>query len=119
MELFLSQILNGLAIGQVYALIALGFSLIFGVANIINFAQGSLFMLGAFVAFSGLTVGLPLPVAAALSIGVVSLLSLSLERVTLRPLVGSSYMAPFLSTLAIRTEEHTSELQSLMRISYA
>ncbi|MFM9709809.1 ABC transporter permease subunit, partial [Streptomyces galilaeus] len=46
MELFLSQILNGLAIGQVYALIALGFSLVFGVANIINFAQGALFMLG-------------------------------------------------------------------------
>ena len=46
-ELFFSQILNGLAIGQVYALIALGFSLVFGVSNLINFAQGALFMLGA------------------------------------------------------------------------
>ena len=67
MELFLSQILNGLVIGQVYALIALGFCLVFGVSNLINFAQGALFMLGAFLAFSGVTVlGLPLPAAAIL-----------------------------------------------------
>ena len=47
-ELLLSQILNGVVIGAVYALIALGFTLVFGVANIINFAQGALLMLGAF-----------------------------------------------------------------------
>ncbi|MGQ4273803.1 ABC transporter permease [Terrihabitans sp. B22-R8] len=103
MELFLSQVLNGLAIGQVYALIALGFSLIFGVANIINFAQGSLFMLGAFVAFTGVNAGLPLPAAAALSIVTVTLIGLVVERVALRPLAGAAYIAPFLSTLAIAT----------------
>ena len=69
LELFASQILNGLAIGQVYALIALGFSLVFGVSNLINFAQGALFMLGAFIAFTGVTVlHLPLPAAAVLSV---------------------------------------------------
>lgn len=104
MELFLSQILNGLAIGQVYALIALGFSLVFGVANIINFAQGALFMLGAFIAYSAITwFGLPLVPAAAVSVVIVAILGLLLERIALRPLIGAPYVAPFLSTLAIST----------------
>ncbi|GAA4338300.1 ABC transporter permease [Pigmentiphaga soli] len=102
LELFASQILNGLAIGQVYALIALGFSLVFGVSNVINFAQGALFMLGAFIAFSGVTaLHLPLPAAALLSIAAVTLLGVLLERVALRPLENAPYVAPVLSTLAI------------------
>lgn len=102
MELFLSQILNGVAIGQVYALIALGFSLVFGVSNLINFAQGALFMLGAFFAFSGVvSFGLPLPVAATLSVALVTLLGMLLERIALRPLQDAAYIAPLLSTLAL------------------
>ncbi|WP_017523138.1 ABC transporter permease [Pusillimonas noertemannii] len=101
-ELFFSQVLNGLAIGQVYALIALGFSLVFGVSNLINFAQGALFMLGAFFAFSGVTwLGLPLPVAAVGSIALVTVLGIVLEGVALRPLENGPYIAPVLSTLAI------------------
>lgn len=101
-ELFFSQVLNGLAIGQVYALIALGFSLVFGVSNLINFAQGALFMLGAFFAFSGVTwLGLPLPVAAIGAIALVTLLGVLLEGMALRPLENGPYIAPVLSTLAI------------------
>ncbi|MGB3070747.1 MAG: ABC transporter permease [Ottowia sp.] len=102
LELFISQIVNGLAIGQVYALIALGFSLVFGVANLINFAQGALFMLGAFIAFTGVTVlHLPLAAAAVLSVVAVTLLGMLLERLALRPLENAPYIAPVLSTLAI------------------
>jgi branched-chain amino acid transport system permease protein len=102
MELFFSQVLNGIVIGQVYALIALGFSLVFGVANIINFAQGALFMLGAFFAFSAITwFGWPLGIAALASILLVAGLGLVLERVALRPLIGAAAIAPLLSTLAI------------------
>lgn len=101
-ELFFSQVLNGLAIGQVYALIALGFSLVFGVSNLINFAQGALFMLGAFFAFTGVTwLGLPLVVAALISIALVTLLGVLLESVALTPLANGPYIAPVLSTLAI------------------
>lgn len=101
-ELFFSQLLNGLAIGQVYALIALGFSLVFGVSNLINFAQGALFMLGAFFAFSGVTwLGLPLVAAALLSVCLVTVLGMLLERVALRPLENGPWVAPVLSTLAI------------------
>lgn len=101
-ELFFSQILNGLAIGQVYALIALGFSLVFGVSNLINFAQGALFMLGAFFAFTGVVwLGWPLPVAAVVSVLLVSGLGVLLERLALRPLANGPFIAPVLSTLAI------------------
>lgn len=98
---FFSQILNGLVIGNVYALVAIGFSLIFGVTNLINFAQGSLLMLGAMLAFTGVQAGLPLVAAAALSIVVTSGLGMLIERVALRPLENAPFLAPLLSTLAI------------------
>lgn len=102
MELFFSQVLNGLVIGQVYALIALGFAMVFGVANIINFAQGALFMLGAFLAFTAINwFGLPLVPAAVISVILVAALGALLERVALRPLSGASAIVPLLSTLAI------------------
>jgi branched-chain amino acid transport system permease protein len=101
-ELFFSQLLNGLAIGQVYALIALGFSLVFGVSNLINFAQGALVMLGAFFAFSGIVwLGLPLPLAGAGAVFLAALLGMLLERAALRPLEDGPYISPVLSTLAI------------------
>jgi branched-chain amino acid transport system permease protein len=102
LELFFSQLLNGLIIGQVYALIAIGFSLVFGVSNLINFAQGALLMLGAFFAFSGVTAfGLPLPAAALAAVVLVVAISIAMEQVALRPLENGPYIAPVLSTLAI------------------
>lgn len=98
---FLSQLLNGLVIGNVYALIAIGFSLIFGVANLINFAQGSLLMMGAFLAFTAVSVGLPLWLAIPFSIAVTTLLGMAIERVALRPLEQAPWIAPLLATLAI------------------
>jgi branched-chain amino acid transport system permease protein len=65
----LDHIVNGLALGNIYALIAVGFALIFGVANLINFAHGSLFTIGAYIGWTLIVVlGLPwylaLPVSA-------------------------------------------------------
>jgi branched-chain amino acid transport system permease protein len=98
---FLSQILNGLVIGNVYALVAIGFSLIFGVTNLINFAQGSLLMLGAFFAYSGVRLGLPLPLAAVAAVAVTTGLGMLIERLALRPLENAPWIAPLLSTLAL------------------
>lgn len=100
-ELFLSQVLNGLVIGAVYALIALGFSLVFGVANVINFAQGALLMVGAFLAFSLMRWGIPVPVAALVAIVATASIGMLLERLALRPLRNAPYIAPLLSTLAV------------------
>lgn len=100
-ELFLSQILNGVVTGSVYALIAIGFSLVFGVANIINFAQGALLMLGAFLAFTFIGVGLPIAIAAVLAVAATTVVGMLIERIALRPLQNASYISPLLSTLAI------------------
>ncbi|MGE0797173.1 MAG: ABC transporter permease [Lautropia sp.] len=100
-ELLLSQILNGVVIGAVYALIALGFSLVFGVANIINFAQGALLMLGAFLTFALMRAGLSIPLAALLSIAATTVVGMLIERIALRPLQHAPYISPLLSTLAL------------------
>jgi len=101
LELFLSQILNGLVIGFVYALIALGFSLVFGVANIINFAQGALLMLGAYMTFTMVRLGAPILVAIPVAIAITTVAAMLIERLALRPLQNAPYIAPLLSTLAI------------------
>ncbi|WP_029075956.1 ABC transporter permease [Kaistia adipata] len=101
LELFLSQILNGVVIGFVYALIALGFSLVFGVANIINFAQGALLMLGAFLTFTMVRLGAPIAVAIPIAIVITTATGMLIERLALRPLQNAPYIAPLLSTLAI------------------
>lgn len=86
------QLVNGLVLGSIYALSALGFTLIFGAARVVNFAYGELLMLGAFVTltimtFSGLGFFLALP----LSMAVIALLSVAMFLVTLRPLMRGSY----------------------------
>lgn len=98
----LDHVVNGLALGNIYALIAVGFALIFGVANLINFAHGSLFTIGAYIGWTLIVVlGLPwylaLPVAA-LGCGVIGMV---IERLALRPLAGGPPIAPLLSTVAL------------------
>jgi branched-chain amino acid transport system permease protein len=98
----LSQILNGLAIGNVYAMLAIGFVLVFGVANLINFAQGSLFVVGGYLAYTFATLlGLPLALAATLAVALTAMLGLVIDRAFLRPLERGPRIAPLLATLAI------------------
>ncbi len=98
----LSQILNGLAIGNVYAMLAIGFVLVFGVANLINFAQGSLFVVGGYLAYTfAVLLGLPLILAATLAVALTALLGLVIDRAFLRPLERGPRIAPLLATLAI------------------
>lgn len=98
----LGHLTNGLAIGSTYALLALGFTLVFGVAYVINFAQGSLFMVGAYLAWTGVGIlGLPLAVAGLLSVALVMLLGVTIDLVGLRPLRHAPHIAPLLSTLGI------------------
>lgn len=98
----LDQAVNGLVVGNVYALMAVGLALIFGVAHLINFAHGSVYMVGAYVGWLCLTrLGLPLPATFAAVVVACALLGVAIERVGLRPLQGSARIAPLLSTIAI------------------
>lgn len=80
------QILNGLVVGGVYALFALGFTLVFGIHRILNLAHGGVFMTGAFVALYSVQAGLPLWVAFVLAIVACGLLSVVIELTAFRPL---------------------------------
>lgn len=99
---FISQIINGLAIGNVYALLALGYTLVVGVARMINFAQGSIFMVGAYIGWSGVTLwNLPLWLAFTVAVAFSALLGVVMDAVALRPLMRGPMIAPMLSTLAL------------------
>jgi branched-chain amino acid transport system permease protein len=94
--------INGLIIGNIYALLAVGLALIFGVSRLINFAHGSVYLVGAYAGFVATTMlGLPLPVTFVLVIVVGALLGLVIERFGLRPLQGYAHIAPLLATIGI------------------
>lgn len=99
---FFDQTLNGLIIGNIYALTAVGLALIFGVGNLINFAHGSVYMVGAYVGWVAITRWhlplLPAFLAVALVCGILGLL---IERVGLRQLQNAARIAPLLATIGI------------------
>jgi len=99
---FLQQVVNGVTIGVVYALIAIGLTLVFGILNVINFAHGEFYMLGAFLTYS-LTVGLGLDYFAALALTTVGSAAAGLlaERLTVRPLKGRHMFTVVVSTLGL------------------
>ena len=108
-DILLQQILNGLVLGSVYALVALGYTMVYGILQLINFAHGDVLMVGAMV---GVTVaslladsGLPGPVvlmaAVAAAIPVCVLLSLFVERVAYRPLRNAPRLAPLITAIGV------------------
>jgi branched-chain amino acid transport system permease protein len=112
-ELLPQQLINGLTIGSVYALIALGYTMVYGVLQLINFAHGDLFMLGAMVAvflLAALAVTEPLALAAGIpllalvflvSMVLIAILGVSIERLAYRPLRNASRLAPLISALGV------------------
>jgi ABC-type branched-subunit amino acid transport system permease subunit len=99
---FFDQTINGLVIGNIYALTAVGLALIFGVGNLINFAHGSVYMVGAYVGWVAITVWhLPLGAAFVVVALVCGLLGVVIERVGLRQLQNVARIAPLLATIGI------------------
>ena len=99
---FSDQTINGLVIGNIYAFIAVGLALIFGVGNLINFAHGSVFMVGAYVGWVCVTWwGLPLVTAFLVTALVCALLGVIIERFALYPLCGAPPIAPLLATIGV------------------
>jgi len=103
--LLLEQLVNGITLGSIYAIVALGFTLVFGVLGIINMAHGEIFMVGAYVGV--LTTGVlgwPLWLGFLAAIIVTAILGYLLESLSLRPLRGKkgvSHLAPLISTIGI------------------
>ena len=111
MEIFLQQIVNGLVLGSMYALIALGYTMVYGVLNLINFAHGEVLMIGA---MAGLTIlkmvnnaapGLPgivkLLIAIAGAIPVCVLVNILIERIAYRRLRNAPRLAPLITAIGV------------------
>lgn len=95
---FLSQIVNGLGIGSIYALVALGYSMVYGIVQLINFAHGDIIMVGAYVTYLVLVVaGAPLWVAVVASLAFCALAGVGIERLAYRRLLRKG--APRISLL--------------------
>ncbi|MFK4449051.1 branched-subunit amino acid ABC-type transport system permease component, partial [Caballeronia udeis] len=96
MDIFVQQVLNGLVLGSVYAIIALGYTMVYGILGIINFAHGDVLMVGAMVAlsaigvlqnhFPGMPLALVLVIALLVAAVVCALVGYTIERVAYRPL---------------------------------
>lgn len=106
----IQQTVNALTIGSIYALIALGYTMVYGVLRMINFAHGEMFMLGAYVAFLVLsmtigTVGaagaIALTAAFVIAIFLVGVIGVGIERIAYKPLRNSTRLAPMLSSLGV------------------
>jgi branched-chain amino acid transport system permease protein len=109
MEIFLQQLVNGLTLGSIYALVALGYTMVYGILELINFAHGEVVMVGALVAISliNLLLGIGWPVAAALpaamivAMAVCMSLGFVIERVAYRPLRNAPRLAPLITAIGI------------------
>ncbi len=113
MEYFLQQLINGLTLGSIYGLIAIGYTMVYGIIGMINFAHGDIFMVGAFIALMvilalGLTAsaGLAFMLLALLIVLVVAMVFTSVwgwtvERLAYRPLRGSFRLAPLITAIGM------------------
>lgn len=109
-EYFLDQLINGVTLGAIYGLIAIGYTLVYGIIGMINFAHGEIFMIGAFVSIiSFLTLGLmgvtwvplALVIVLVMSMAVTSVYGWTLERVAYRPLRGSPRLAALITAIGM------------------
>lgn len=102
--MFSQQLINALSLGSVYALFALGFTLVFGVLGVINLSHGAVFMLGAYVALILVTaLNLPIWLAALMAMLFCGLLGLTIDFLVLRPLRARSapHLAPMVATIGV------------------
>jgi branched-chain amino acid transport system permease protein len=115
MEYFVQQLINGLTLGSIYGLIAIGYTMVYGIIGMINFAHGDIFMVGAFIALiflliMGVTGGgslafmlFALLLVLALAMLLTSVWGWTVERLAYRPLRGSFRLAPLISAIGMST----------------
>ncbi len=96
---FLQTLFAGLTIGAIYALAAMGFTLIYNASNVINFAQGEFIMLGGMLAVFFVQAGAPLPLAFVLAVSVPALVGVLLEKFTIEPAIGSETVTLIIITI--------------------
>jgi branched-chain amino acid transport system permease protein len=101
-EQFLQQLLNGLSLGSIYALIALGYTMVYGIIKLINFAHGDIYMLGAYIGFAVTTFfGLGFIPALIISMLLCALLGVIIEKVAYKPIRNSTRIAALITAISV------------------
>ncbi|MCK0198819.1 branched-chain amino acid ABC transporter permease LivH [Ancylobacter sp. 6x-1] len=111
MDIFVQQLINGLTLGSIYGLIAIGYTMVFGIIGMVNFAHGDVFMVSAFIAlicfllvttvFGITSIFLALAIVLVVAMFFTSLTNWAIERVAYRPLRGSFRLAPMISAIGM------------------
>ncbi|MGE3149929.1 MAG: branched-chain amino acid ABC transporter permease LivH [Pseudorhodoplanes sp.] len=111
MEIFVQQLINGLTLGSIYGLIAIGYTMVFGIIGMVNFSHGDVFMVSAFIALIATlllttwlgvsSIFLALLVVLVIAMVLTSVVSWTIERLAYRPLRGSFRLAPLISAIGM------------------
>jgi branched-chain amino acid transport system permease protein len=97
----IKQLINGLSAGSIYALIAVGYNMVYGMLELINFAHGDIYMFGTFIALSLLVSHVPVPIAIVLACVAGGLIGMLVERLAYRPVRNAPRVVPMLSAVAV------------------
>ena len=99
---FLSYLINGISLGSVYALIALGYTMVYGIAKMLNFAHGDIIMIGSYVIFTAVSVmGMPAGVGVIIAVVVSTALGVFIEKIAYKPLRGASSLAVLITAIGV------------------
>lgn len=99
---FVSYLINGISLGSVYAIIALGYTMVYGIAKMLNFAHGDVIMVGAFVVFTSMSgLGLSPALAVLLSVVVCTVLGVLIEKIAYKPLRNASKLAVLITAIGV------------------
>src|SRR6266542_3510807 len=111
MEVFVQQLINGITLGSIYGLIAIGYTMVFGIIGMVNFAHGDVFMVSAFIALIAFliltawlgigSIALALFIVLIVAMALTSLVNWTIERLAYRPLRGSFRLAPLISAIGM------------------
>ncbi len=102
MNLFIQQLINGLSVGSIYALIALGYTLVYGIIKLINFAHGDIMMMGAYFAFVAVTaLGMPFLAALIFSMILAAILGVLIERIAYKPLRNAPRISALITAIGV------------------
>ena len=112
MEEILSTLINGLSLGGIYAMIALGYTMVYGIAKLLNFAHGDVIMVGAYLSYVFMATNSPLLAIALACVGCV-LLGIFIEKIAYKPLRGASPLAVLITAIGV-----SYLLQSLAQIIF-
>lgn len=99
---FVSYLINGISLGSVYAIIALGYTMVYGIAKMLNFAHGDIIMIGSYVVFSAVSVmGMPAGVGIIIAVATCTVLGVVIEKIAYKPLRGASPLAVLITAIGV------------------